>query len=85
MRLALEKLDRAEEFRKAAAECVELARNTSDASTRAMLLSMAQRWCERANDSGGDIRFDSILREFNDEADEQALGPPVRADVARME
>lgn len=43
--------DRIEGYRRAAAECLEAARCTTDISTRAALVMMAQRWFERANGS----------------------------------
>jgi hypothetical protein len=56
--------DRSDEFRKAAADCVALARATSDPLMRANLLTMAQRWYDLANAPATD--FDAVLREFND-------------------
>jgi len=41
-------VDRSGQFRKAAANCVALARRTSDPVARAKLLTMAQRWYEMA-------------------------------------
>jgi hypothetical protein len=58
-------MDRSDEFRKAAADCVALARTTSDPMTRANLLTMAQKWYDLAN--GSPTNFEAILREFNDE------------------
>jgi hypothetical protein len=58
-------MDRFYEFRKAAADCVALARMTSDPKTRASLLTMAQKWYDLAN--GPPTNFEAILREFNDE------------------
>ncbi len=59
--------DRSDEFRKAANECLELARNTTDATTRVSLLTMAQKWFDLANGSAGDGRLNTILRDFNDD------------------
>jgi hypothetical protein len=58
--------DRSDEFRQAVNECLELARNTTDATTRVSLLTMAQRWFDLANGSSGDGRLNIILRDFND-------------------
>jgi hypothetical protein len=58
-------MDRSDEFRKAAADCVALARTTSDPMTRASLLTMAQKWYDLAN--GSPTNFEAIVREFNDE------------------
>jgi hypothetical protein len=58
-------MDRFDEFRKAAANCVALARTTSDPKMRASLLTMAQKWYDLAN--GSPMNFEAILREFNDE------------------
>jgi hypothetical protein len=57
-------MDRSDEFRKAAADCVALARSTSDPLMRTNLLTMAQRWYDLAN--GPATNFDAIVREFND-------------------
>lgn len=56
--------DRSDEFRKAAADCLAVARTTDDPVTRVSLLTMAQRWYDLAN--GPTINFDAILREFNE-------------------
>jgi hypothetical protein len=58
--------DRSDEFRKAAADCLRLARVTSDAATRASLLVMAQRWFDLANGPGSQAGFDAALRVFNE-------------------
>jgi len=63
--------DRSEEFRKAASECLYLARTTSDQSTRASLLTMAQKWFELANGPPSQGAFDTAVRAFND----RQLGP----------
>jgi len=57
--------DRSDEFRKAAADCLALARNTVDPVTRTNLLTMAQKWFKLANGPATD--FDAILRQFNDQ------------------
>jgi hypothetical protein len=56
--------DRSDEFRRAAANCVAIARTTDDPVTRLSLLTMAQRWYDLAN--GPAVNFDAIVREFND-------------------
>jgi hypothetical protein len=56
--------DHSDQFRKAATNCVALARTTTDPVTRINLLTMAQRWYDLANGPGFD--FDAVLREFND-------------------
>jgi hypothetical protein len=58
--------DRSDEFRKAAADCLRLARVTSDAATRASLLVMAQRWFDLANGPGSQAAFDAAVRVFNE-------------------
>jgi hypothetical protein len=63
--------DRSDEFRKAAADCVALARSTTDPTTRASLLIMAQKWYELANGPATD--FNAIVQEFND----QQMSKPV--------
>jgi hypothetical protein len=56
--------DRSDQFRKAAADCIAVARATTDPAIRLRLLTMAQRWYDLAN--GPAINFDAIVREFND-------------------
>jgi hypothetical protein len=58
--------DRSDEFRAAASECLRLARTTSDESTRASLLVMAQKWFDLANGSPRQSVFDAALRAFNE-------------------
>jgi hypothetical protein len=57
--------DRSDEFRKAANDCLELARRTPDAATRVSLLGMAQRWFDLAKGSPSQAGFDAAVREFN--------------------
>ena len=59
--------DKLREFRRASAECLELARHASDDSARAALLAMAQKWLELASDQFGARRFHGLLRELNDQ------------------
>jgi len=56
--------DQSDQFRKAAADCVRLARRTTDLRTRASLLVMAQRWYDMAN--GPSTNFDAVQRAFNE-------------------
>ena len=64
-------MDRFYEFRKAAADCVALARTTNDPTTRTSLLIMAQKWYDLANGPATD--FNAIVQEFND----QQMSKPV--------
>jgi hypothetical protein len=57
--------DSSDEYRRAAGECVAMARTTTDPVTRIKLLTMAQRWYDMAN--GPHINLDILLRHFNDE------------------
>ena len=59
--------NRAEVYRRAAAECLELARGTPDLATRAVLLTLAQDWLQLANRAFADRQLDAALQEFNDE------------------
>jgi hypothetical protein len=59
--------DRSDEFRKAALECLHLARVTSDLSARASLLLMAQRWFDLAHGPESQGRFEAALRVFSEE------------------
>jgi hypothetical protein len=58
--------DRPDEFRKAAADCLKLARATSDANTRISLLAMAQKWFDLSKGSRSQAGFDAALRVFNE-------------------
>jgi len=58
--------DRFDEFRKAAAECLKLARATSDANTRVSLLAMAQKWFDLSKGSRSQAGLDAALRVFNE-------------------
>jgi hypothetical protein len=60
-------MDRSDDFRKAAADRVALARITIDPKTRASLLTMAQKWYDLAN--GPSTRF-------RRPTDGQTLGKP---------
>jgi hypothetical protein len=55
--------DRSDEFRSLAAECVAIARTTTDPAARVTLLTMAQKWFDLAN--GPTTSLDGALREFN--------------------
>jgi hypothetical protein len=57
--------DRSDEFRRAAQDCLQLARATSDPGTRAALLLMAQKWFDLADGSPGQGRLDAAIGEFN--------------------
>lgn len=52
------------EYRKAAVDCVELARVTADPNMREALLIRAQEWLRLAY-SGHDEKFEELLGEFN--------------------
>jgi hypothetical protein len=58
--------DRADEFRITAAQCLALAQSTTDPSTRASLILMAQRLYERAN-RPPPVDFDAVVQTFNDQ------------------
>jgi hypothetical protein len=59
--------DRSEVFRKVARECLELARKTTDASTHAAPVAIAQRSLDLASGSAADDQLDAVLQEFNDQ------------------
>jgi hypothetical protein len=59
-------MDRSEEFRSAAAECLALLPTTTDESSRARLLTMAQKWFAWADGPCGAESLESVLRDFND-------------------
>jgi hypothetical protein len=58
--------DRSDEFRKAAAGCLEMARATSDPNTRVFLLAMAQKWLDLSKGSRSQAGLDAALRVFNE-------------------
>jgi hypothetical protein len=56
-----------EKYFKAAAECIELARTTRDARTRADLLTLAQKWLDVASHRFPPDQFLALLEEFNEQ------------------
>lgn len=58
--------DRSDELRKTARECLELAHKTTDATTRAVLVTIAQRSLDLASGSAGDDQLNAVLQEYND-------------------
>ena len=60
-------MDHADEFRKAAAECLALAQKTTDPRVRISLLTLAQKWLKFANWHFSGKNFDDVLQEFNDQ------------------
>jgi len=58
-------VDRADELKETAAQCLALAHTTSDPQTRAALLTMAQKLYERANTPPAD--YEAAQRAFNDQ------------------
>jgi site-specific recombinase len=60
-------MGRSDEFRTAAADCLALINTTTDASSRAKLLTMAQKWFTWADRHCGADSLESILRQYNDD------------------
>lgn len=59
---------RIDELRTAAAECLMLARATTDLNIRVALVTMAQQMLERAKDRhGSKEQLDEAVRGFNDQ------------------
>jgi hypothetical protein len=58
--------DRSDRFRRAALECLQLARRASDENARTSLLMMAQRWFDLANGPTAKDGLDFAVREFNE-------------------
>ena len=56
--------DRRDELKETAAQCLALAHATTDARTRAALLTMAQKLYDRASKRADD--YEAAQREFND-------------------
>ena len=54
------------EFREAAAHCVEIAQTTTDRNARARLLLLAQKFIDRAGGSSSDLVLAKLIDEFND-------------------
>jgi hypothetical protein len=73
----MSEIDRAR-CRRAAAECVDLARITTDPETKQVLLTRAQEWLKLAY-SEHDAEFDRLLTEFNSQQMglRKKAGPPV--------
>jgi hypothetical protein len=83
-----EPVDRSDEFRKAAANCVALARTTSDPIARSNLLTMAQRWYEMATRIPED--FNAVVQDSNDQRmskpamqQQQQIQPKKEEDLSR--
>jgi ABC-type cobalamin transport system ATPase subunit len=55
-----------EEFREAAASCLDIAQTTPDENARARLLMLAQKFNELAVGSSGNVVLAKLLDEFND-------------------
>ena len=56
--------DKKDELKETAAQCLGLAHSTTDARTRAALLTMAQKLYDRASKRADD--YEAAQREFND-------------------
>jgi hypothetical protein len=56
--------DKKDELKETAAQCLGLAHSTTDARTRAALLTMAQKLYDRASKRADD--YEPAQREFND-------------------
>jgi hypothetical protein len=57
---------RRDEFREAAASCLDIANATIDQSTRTRLVTLAQKFMELANGSPSDQVLATLLDQFND-------------------
>ncbi|SEF15266.1 hypothetical protein SAMN05444161_9234 [Rhizobiales bacterium GAS191] len=42
-------MDKANEYRECAAQCIRLAKVTDDVRDKALLIAMAERWCDLAD------------------------------------
>ena len=60
-------MDRSDEFRSAAAECLALMHVTTDANSRARLLTMAQTWFAWSDGPYGAESLQDLLRDYNDQ------------------
>jgi hypothetical protein len=61
----MEENERAEKYLQAAADCIELARQSHDQERRASLLALAQKWLDIAGHRSPLQRFQTALEEFN--------------------
>jgi hypothetical protein len=55
-----------EQLRQASAECLDIARTTTDQNARARLLSLAERFMKLASGTPSDEVLGQLLDEFND-------------------
>jgi hypothetical protein len=58
-------MTRQNEYREAAAQCLDIAQTTVDENARAPLLLLAQKFNELAKESGSDVVLARLLDEFN--------------------
>jgi hypothetical protein len=75
----MSEIDRAR-CRRAAAECIDLARTTTDPETKQVLLTRAQEWLKLAY-SEHDAELDHLLTEFNSQ--QMSPGKKVKPRVPR--
>jgi hypothetical protein len=61
----MEENERAKTYLQAAADCIELARQSHDQERRASLLALAQKWLDIASHRPPLHRFQKALQEFN--------------------
>ena len=74
-----------ERCRKAAAECVELARATTDPEKKQILLTHAQAWLKLAY-AEPSAQLQRLLAEFNEEQmDFRTASPPQRQEVQQQQ
>ena len=70
--------------RRAAAECIELARVTSDPAKREVLLTRAQEWIKLAY-AEGEADFERLVAEMNDSQMLPTQRQPVQQQQSKME
>ena len=68
-------MKRSNEFRRAASECLVLARRTTDASTRLNLLTMAKKFLDLADENFESTPFVGLVQDFNDGQMRRSGGP----------
>jgi hypothetical protein len=80
----MSQIDRAR-CRRAAAECIDLARITTDPETKQVLLARGQEWLKLAY-SDHDAEFDRLLTEFNSQQMglRKKAGPPASRRPIRL-
>ncbi|SDR57682.1 hypothetical protein SAMN05444161_6682 [Rhizobiales bacterium GAS191] len=60
-------MDKANEYRECAAQCIRLARTADDLRDKALLIAMAERWCDLADR----VTHSAILEDYAPKSQER--------------